>query len=155
MSSIGSPSSGHGNWYLPSWLQWVPEVAPEPATHHPELYPSRLSVDVARQDARVSLALHGELDLETAPHFRERLADAEQNADTVIIDLRGVTFMDSCGIGELVGAHQRTHRDGRRLVVVKGQDTPIDQILHMAKPAARRASERRRAPCGGPDRVRC
>jgi hypothetical protein len=120
MSSIGSPSSGHGNWYLPSWLQWLPEVAPEPATHHPELYPSRLSVDVARQDARVSLALH-----------------------------------DSCGIGELVGAHQRTHRDGRRLVVVKGQDTPIDQILHMAKPAARRASERRRAPCGGPDRVRC
>jgi anti-anti-sigma regulatory factor len=41
--------------------------------------------------------------------------------------------MDSCGIGELVGAHQRTHREGRRLVVVKGQDTPIDQILHMAQ----------------------
>jgi anti-anti-sigma factor len=124
---------GDWNWYLPSWLRWLPEVAPEPATHHPELYPSRLSVDVARQDARVSLALHGELDLETAPHFRERLADAEQGADTIVIDLRGVTFMDSCGIGELVGAHQRAHREGRRLVVVKGDDTPIDQILNMAK----------------------
>jgi anti-anti-sigma factor len=50
----------------------------------------------------------------------------------VVIDLREVTFMDSCGIGELVGANQRAHRDGRRLVVVKGQDTPIDTVLHMA-----------------------
>jgi RND superfamily putative drug exporter len=123
---------GDWNWYLPSWLHWLPEVAPEPATHHPELYPSRLSVDVARDDARVSLALHGELDLETAPQFRERLAGAEQEADTVVIDLRGLTFMDSCGIGELVGANQRAHRDGRRIVIVRGRDTPIDQVLHMA-----------------------
>jgi hypothetical protein len=48
----------------PSWLEWLPQVAPEPAVYHePELYPSRLSVDVEREDARVSPALRGELDL--------------------------------------------------------------------------------------------
>jgi anti-anti-sigma factor len=124
---------GDWNWYLPSWLQWLPEVAPEPTFHHvPELYPSRLSVHVERADARVSLALHGELDLETAPQFRERLSDAESVAETVVIDLRGVTFMDSCGIGELVGAQQRAHREGRRLVVVKSEGTQIDEVLHIA-----------------------
>jgi anti-anti-sigma factor len=123
---------GDWNWYLPSWLRWLPEVAPEPGTHHPEVYPSRLTVDVQREDARATLALVGELDLETAPQFRERLAEAEHGAGTVVVDLRGVTFMDSCGIGELVGANQRAHRDGRRLIVVKGEDTPIDTMLHMA-----------------------
>jgi anti-anti-sigma factor len=123
---------GDWNWYLPSWLAWLPEVAPEPATRHPEVYPSRLSVDVERANAHVSLALQGELDLETAPQFRERLTDAETGADTVVIDLRRVTFLDSCGIGELVGAQQRAHREGRRLVVVKGEGSQIDEVLHVA-----------------------
>jgi RND superfamily putative drug exporter len=124
---------GDWNWYLPSWLRWLPEVAPEPTFHHvPELYPSRLSVDVQREDARVSLALGGELDIETAPQFRERLAEAEQDAKTIVVDLRDVTFMDSCGIGELAGAQQRAHRDGRRLVVIRDHGTPIDQVLHVS-----------------------
>ena len=123
-----------GTGTCPGWAGF--RSRPEPGTHHPNSTPRVSSVDVARQDARVSLALHGELDLETAPHFRERLADAEQGADTVVIDLRGVTFMDSCGIGER-RAHQRTHREGAGLVVVKGQDTPIDQILHMASSTTR------------------
>jgi anti-anti-sigma regulatory factor len=38
--------------------------------------------------------------------------------------------MDSCGIGELVGAHQRARREGRRLVVVRGEGTAIAQVLH-------------------------
>jgi anti-sigma B factor antagonist len=121
---------GDWNWYLPSWLAWLPEVAPEPGVHHPEVYPSRLAVDVERSDRRATVSLQGELDLETAPQFRERLAEAE-GADTVVVDLRDVTFMDSCGIGELVGAHQRARRDGRRLVVLKGEGTPIDEVLHM------------------------
>src|SRR4029079_4370605 len=62
-------------WYLPSRLEGLPQV-PAPAVHpEPELDPSRLSVDVAREDALVSLALGGDLDVETAPQFRERLAD--------------------------------------------------------------------------------
>jgi anti-anti-sigma factor len=123
---------GDWNWYLPSWLEWLPEVAPEPATHHPEVYPSRLAVDVDRSDRRATVSLQGELDLETAPRFRERLAEAETGTETVVVDLREVTFVDSCGIGELVGAQQRAHREGRRLVVVKGEGTPIDEVLHIA-----------------------
>jgi len=122
---------GDWNWYLPSWLGWLPEVAPEPGTHHPEVYPSRLAVEVERANGRVSLALQGELDLETAPRFRERLAEAEPGAETVVIDLRGVTFIDSCGIGELVGAQQRAHREGRELVVVRSDGSPIDDVLHV------------------------
>jgi RND superfamily putative drug exporter len=123
---------GDWNWYLPSWLGWLPLVAPEPTTHHPELYPSRLSVELTRQDARSEVALQGELDLETAPQFRERLAEAEERADTIVVDLRGVTFIDSCGVGELVGAQQRSHRKGRRLVLLKREGSAIDEVLNLA-----------------------
>jgi anti-anti-sigma factor len=101
--------------------------------HEPELCPSRLSVDVEREDARVSLALRGELVLESAPQFREHLDDVEEDAMTLVVDLRNLTFLDSCGIGELVGAHQRARRDGRRLVVVRYEGTPIHRVLRVAE----------------------
>jgi RND superfamily putative drug exporter len=122
---------GDWNWYLPSWLQWLPHVAVEPATIAAPVAPSRLSVNVDRgRDDRVSLALRGELDLATAPQFAEQLADAEPGTETLLVDLRDVTFMDSSGIGELVGAHQRARRAGRRLVVVRGEGTTIAEVLH-------------------------
>jgi hypothetical protein len=54
----------------------------------------------------------------------------EQDAETLVIDVRGVTFIDSCGIGEL-SAHQRTHREGRRLVVIRDRHTPLDRVLNV------------------------
>jgi anti-anti-sigma factor len=54
----------------------------------------------------------------------------ETGAETVVIDLRGVTFIDSCGIGELVGAQRRAHRVGRPCVVV--ESTQLDEVLHIA-----------------------
>jgi len=43
-----------------------------------------------------------------------------------------MTFADSCGIGELVGARQRARRDGRRLVVVRNEGTRIHRLLRVA-----------------------
>jgi anti-anti-sigma factor len=126
---------GDWNWYLPSWLEWLPRVAPEAAEPSPAAVAagdSRLSVDVDRRDQQVALALHGELDLGPAPQFRDRLADAEREGTTVVVDLRSVTFIDSSGVGELLGAHQRARREGRRLIIVRDEDTPVAQVLHVS-----------------------
>jgi anti-anti-sigma factor len=128
---------GNWNWYLPSWLEWLPRVAPaiEAPAATPAAVPqrpSRLSIDIDRRDERLSLALQGELDLETTPQFRERLAGVEDQAPTLIVDLRRVTFMDSSWIGELLGAHQRARRAGRRLVVLRTSGTPIERVLHLS-----------------------
>jgi anti-sigma B factor antagonist len=56
---------------------------------------------------------------------------------TVIVDLRGVTFLDSTGIGEPVAAHQRARREGRRLVVVRSEQTQIAQVLGVTVTEAR------------------
>jgi anti-anti-sigma factor len=126
---------GDWNWYLPSWLEWLPRVAPEVGTPSPAAVAagdSRLSVDVDTSDEEVALKFRGELDLGTASKFHDDLADAERQGTTVVVDLRGVTFIDSSGVGELLGAHQRARREHRRLVIVRGDDTPVAQVLHIS-----------------------
>lgn len=66
------------------------------------------------------LALNGELDLATAPIAEGELRRAEASGDLIVIDLRGVTFMDSTGIRMLVNADRRARDRGTGLVVVQG-----------------------------------
>ena len=54
--------------------------------------------------------LGGELDLSAAPAFRRALADVPSGA-RVLLDMSAVTFVDSAGLGALVGAIRRS-RDG-------------------------------------------
>jgi len=123
---------GDWNWYLPSWLNWLPRVAAEgelpPATAATGPEPLRLRVE-PRGERSVVVA-EGELDLETVPAFRRSLSEAEAQGATVVVDLRGVTFLDSTAIGELVRGHRRARAAGRRFVVVRGRDTRIAQVLH-------------------------
>ena len=69
----------------------------------------------------VRLALRGELDLTYAYTFDEELRDVEDGRPhCIVLDLRELKFMDSCGMGRLVAARRRARRDGRRLVLVRG-----------------------------------
>lgn len=55
----------------------------------------------------------GELDLHSAPQLRAELVRAvENNASPprVVVDLSGVTFLDSTGVGVLVGALKRARQ---------------------------------------------
>jgi anti-sigma B factor antagonist len=66
------------------------------------------------------VTLHGEVDAYTAPTLREDLRGLveDEGASVVVIDLAAVTFLDSSGLGALVGALRRLReRDGRLLVV--------------------------------------
>jgi anti-sigma B factor antagonist len=69
----------------------------------------------------VRVTLQGELDLEHAYTFDEELRGIEQERPPcIVLDLRGLGFVDSSGIGRLLAAHRRARRDGRRLVLVRG-----------------------------------
>ena len=54
------------------------------------------------------LEVGGEVDVYTAPRLRERLVElVDAGARSVIVDLGGVEFLDSTGLGVLVGAMKR------------------------------------------------
>lgn len=65
------------------------------------------------------IAVQGEIDVATAPQLRESLhrviADGES---TVVLDLLGVTFLDSTALGVMVGALKRCRELGGELHVV-------------------------------------
>lgn len=65
------------------------------------------------------IAVSGEIDVATAPQLRETLhaAIAEGQA-TIVLDLLGVTFLDSTALGVLVGARKRCREAGGDLHVV-------------------------------------
>jgi anti-sigma B factor antagonist len=78
-------------------------------------------IEVRDAEHAVVFTLSGELDLASAPELEHELQRAiEMERQLVVVDLRGLGFMDSSGIAVLVKAHQRARTVGRSFAVVKG-----------------------------------
>jgi anti-sigma B factor antagonist len=61
----------------------------------------------------------GEIDLATVPLLRDRVAGLQLDGPSrLVIDLSGVTFIDSLGLGALIGFHKRARVLQGSLVVV-------------------------------------
>jgi len=68
------------------------------------------------------LELSGDLDLAGTGVLDQALADVESGRPaTLVIDLRGVGFMDSSGLRSVIMAAQRAEEDARRFALVPGK----------------------------------
>jgi anti-sigma B factor antagonist len=80
----------------------------------------------------VSLRLRGALDLAYAYRFDDELRHAERDATRcLVLDLRGLDFVDSAGISRILAARRRARRAGRRLVLVRGSRA-VQRFLQLA-----------------------
>jgi anti-sigma B factor antagonist len=61
----------------------------------------------------------GELDIATTPQLERTLHDSQSHARLVVLDLRELAFIDSCGMHAIVNASIRARQAGRRLVLVR------------------------------------
>jgi anti-sigma B factor antagonist len=67
-----------------------------------------LSLATRTVDEHTVLEVGGEVDVYTAPRLRERLVElVDAGARNVVVDLGRVDFLDSTGLGVLVGALKR------------------------------------------------
>ena len=72
------------------------------------------------------VAVAGEIDLFTAPEFKQRVsAPIDEGRTHVVVDLTDTTFIDSSSLGVLIGAHRRLLRLQGRLVVVCNNDAIV------------------------------
>ena len=74
----------------------------------------------------VSVVLSGELDVSSASSLEEQLLALEQGRPGVhlVIDLRGLRFIDSTGLSLLINADIRARKAGRRVSIVPGDGAP-------------------------------
>src|SRR5207302_11089060 len=77
------------------------------------------SIDVRRTDGFVQVVMTGELDIATHGDAEAVIKDVQESgAGLVILDLRGLNFMDSTGLRLLVQADSRARDSGQRLAIV-------------------------------------
>lgn len=80
-----------------------------------------LDVSTTQDDGSLRLVLTGELDISSAAKVEEELSRLEADRPALILlDLRGLEFMDSSGLRTIVSADSRAREEGRRLAIVRG-----------------------------------
>jgi len=96
------------------------------------MHPSEphLTITVSKEGGETVVALEGELDVHTMAQFGERVTDLTQDSHVqLVVDLAGLEFVDSTGLGALIGTMARVQRSGG------------DMALRSPAPAVRRTIE--------------
>ncbi|MEA2153929.1 MAG: hypothetical protein QOE11_69 [Solirubrobacteraceae bacterium] len=85
------------------------------------LEPGQLAVRSEREGGAHCIRVFGELDLATVGAVEEELGRAEAgDAESIVLDLSGLRFMDSTGVRLVVTAAARSRSAGDRLSLVRG-----------------------------------
>lgn len=74
----------------------------------------------------------GEIDLATSPQLRDALLAPEASSARVVLDLREVTFIDSSGLGVIVGQQKRAQEHDQRFAVAVGGAAAVQRILELS-----------------------
>ena len=96
---------------------------------------TELSVSVSVEDReggpRTTVHLVGEADVTTRALAEVLAAEAAKKPGLLLVDISGLTFIDSAALHQLVQAHRRLRADGGRLELV-GPTQPVARILQLS-----------------------
>ena len=95
-----------------------------------------LRLDVTHREGWAVLAVGGEIDVATAPRLREQLISLVNDGQhRIVVDLTAVEFLDSTGLGVLVGALKRvrTHDGDLALVCDEPRILKVFEITGLTK----------------------
>jgi anti-sigma B factor antagonist len=81
-----------------------------------------LTIAVRSERGVMIVAVAGEIDISTVAPLRERLFELADSGTALIIDLDRITFIDSAGLGALVGTARRAAAHGGSLQAVCAQE---------------------------------
>jgi anti-anti-sigma factor len=88
--------------------------------------PFRVETEIDRGVA--FLSLFGALDMFAANTCEKEIRTAELRARRVVLDLRGLSSIESSGVAVIAKAKTRSHVDGWKLFIVRGAPT-VNQML--------------------------
>jgi anti-anti-sigma factor len=93
--------------------------------------PGSLDVASSASDGTVTVTLRGELDLASVVAFEEHIGTVEQEAPArIVLDILGLSFIDSSGLRVLLMANGRARESGRELVLTASTDA-VQRVFEM------------------------
>ena len=95
-----------------------------------------LSLETRQENDRTVIEVGGEIDVYTAPKLRERIIElVDEGQYHLVVDLEKVEFLDSTGLGVLVGGLKRVrgHDGSLQLVCTQERLLKIFRITGLAK----------------------
>lgn len=95
-----------------------------------------LTLATREEDGRAILAVGGEIDVYTAPKLRDQITELVSGGSyNIVIDLEAVEFLDSTGLGVLVGGLKkvRAHDGSLELICSQERLLKIFRITGLAK----------------------
>lgn len=88
-----------------------------------------MSIDASGVGSAAVVRVTGELDMATAPELEACLLGLD--GDDIMIDMAGLTFMDSSGISVLITAFKRSTKGGHTFVL-RGPTPPVVSVLELS-----------------------
>lgn len=97
-----------------------------------------LEFETTRNATVAVIAATGELDLSGATVLEAELDRVQEDPELaiVVLDLRGLEFMDSSGLRLVVLADMRAREAGRRFVLVRGPET-VHRVFEITRMSER------------------
>ena len=95
-----------------------------------------LSLETRQEDGNTIIEVGGEIDVYTAPKLRDKITELVGNGNyNLVIDMEKVDFLDSTGLGVLVGGLKkvRAHDGSMRLICNQERLLKIFRITGLAK----------------------
>src|SRR3984957_15512462 len=90
----------------------------------------QIVITPGNRDGQKILSLKGSLNIQTIFGFQS--AVRAESSPMVILDFIGVPFIDSAGLGALVGAYVAAQKKPQRMAVV-GMNTQVKALVEMTK----------------------
>src|SRR4051812_39260145 len=132
---------------IPRWRVAAQRIRPKNSTQEFDIVPVLaqlnlledrvdLSLSTRTEGDRTVVTVGGEIDVYTAPKLREQLIDLVSSGNYhLVVDMEGVDFLDSTGLGVLVGGLKRVraHDGSLRLVCTQERILKIFRITGLTK----------------------
>lgn len=92
------------------------------------------AIEITERDGYPVVSVCGEIDLYTAPQFQLALTSAEKDRPVLIVDLSGISYIDSAGLSALLLTYKRLSGRGAKLYVVAPPDNPgVRRVMEVTR----------------------
>lgn len=88
--------------------------------------------EVREKDGIAIIAVSGDVDLESSPKVRDVLLDCVGAKRPVLVDMSGVSYIDSSGVASLVEAHQKARRSKTTFALAQVSQSAM-RVLELAR----------------------